>query len=151
MPPSKLTEAIDSILHVTGAISRFKLTKLLYLADLASVTNTGRGITGCVYLRQEDGPWPPMLTAAIAALEEDGLLLQTRRKGTLVLTMARTEATEHLAESDIDFIAQIVGRYGQLSDFQLKTTTYRTQPMRQLLRAEKKGEATNNRVVLDAR
>jgi uracil-DNA glycosylase family 4 len=58
-----------TIVESLGSISYFKLTKLLYLVDLNALERLGETLTGEIYIRQKEGPWPPKLREMIEPLE----------------------------------------------------------------------------------
>ena len=67
------------IVQNLGKSTYFRLTKLLYLIDLTAIERLGRSITGEVYLRQPDGPWPPAMQKLLPALKQREVLLSFRR------------------------------------------------------------------------
>ena len=147
----RLADVISSLVAQTGPVSKFKLAKLLFLADLTAMNLAGDGLTGSVYLRQEDGPWPPEMDSALDLLHGTEVLTQTRGGRQFVLPITSARRGGSLSESDLDILVQVTRRYGHMTDFQIKVASYRTRPMRSILAAEKRGEPTNNRIVLDAR
>jgi len=147
----RLADVISSLVSQTGTISKFKLTKLLFLSDLVAVALNGHGLTGCVYLRQEDGPWLPELDGTLQLLQGRQLLTQARGGRQFVFPITTAQREESLSESDLEVLIEVTRKYAHLTDFQIKVATYRTALMRTIIAAEKRGEPTNNRVVLDAR
>lgn len=78
--PTVLQQIILAVVQALGDLTYFKLTKLMYPIDLFALRKFGSTLTGEVYLRQKDGPWPPRLWDAIGAL--DGWeIVRPRRRG----------------------------------------------------------------------
>lgn len=143
-----LAQSVQFLVSSLGRITMFKLAKLLYLGDLRALTDHGRSITGCTYLRQLDGPWPPRLWPALQQMEGHEILLSHRGRQPLISAGPSRRHAIKLDPSDIDILLDALARYGQLSNSQIKTKTYLTPPMRDVLRRERAGENMLNKVVL---
>ncbi|MCW4053138.1 MAG: hypothetical protein NWE78_08030, partial [Candidatus Bathyarchaeota archaeon] len=66
---SDFQRVMFTVVEAIGQVSYFKLTKLLYLIDLRALQELGRALTGEIYLRQKEGPWPPALPKSIKPME----------------------------------------------------------------------------------
>jgi len=145
---SKMAHAIMFLLHRVGRVSKFKLTKLLYLADLHAAQARGREITDSIYLRQVDGPWPPEIDKALNQLAGYEALTHFRR-GVPVVSLGPSPRFEpRLDEDGLGVLLEVLARYGSMSNSQIKSAVYCTAPMRDLLRRERDGERTLNQPVL---
>ncbi len=148
---SRMAHAVAFLLSRIGEVSKFKLTKLLYLADLAAVNTLGRQITGAVYLRQTDGPWPPEIDRALQQLARRGAVTLVSGRIPLVCPGPSRGIEPLLPEEDFGVLLDTVERYGSMTNSQIKTAAYMTLPMRELLRRERSGERTLNKPVLYTR
>jgi len=145
---SKMAHAIMFLLHRLGRVSKFKLTKLLYLADLHAAQARGREITDSIYLRQVDGPWPPEIDKALNQLAGYEAITHFRRGVPVVSVGPSPRFEPRLDEDGLGVLLEVLARYGSMSNSQIKSAAYRTAPMRDLLRRERDGERTLNQPVL---
>jgi len=144
----KMAHVITFLLRRLGRVSKFKLTKLLYLADLAASEELGRQITGSIYLRQVDGPWPPEIDKALRQLAGHEAVTFFRQ-GIPMVSLGPSPRFEPLLDEDeFGVLLEMVGRYGNMTNSEMKSAAYRTGPMRELLKREKAGERTLNQPVL---
>ena len=145
---SKMAHVIMFLLHRLGRVSKFKLTKLLYLADFAAGRALGREITQSVYLRQVEGPWPPEIDRALDQLAGYEVVTFLRR-GIPVVSLGPSPRFEpQLNDDDSAILLEVLERYGDMTNSQIKSAAYRTAPMRELLKRERAGERTLNEPVL---
>jgi uracil-DNA glycosylase family 4 len=145
---SKMAHVVALLLCRLGHVSKFKLTKLLYLADFAAAQKLGREITGSVYLRQTDGPWSPEIDKVLRQLADHEVVTGLRR-GIPVVSRGPSPRFEPLLDEDeFAVLLEVVERYSSMTSPQIKSAAYRTSPMRDLLRRERAGERTLNRPVL---
>lgn len=128
---------IFTIVETAGSMSYFKLTKLLYLIDLFALRELGKTLTGEIYLRQKDGPWPPVLQKSIESMGEREINAFFRRGKPFVEKGPSPRINIDCAEKELSIIDNVLDRYGQLSDGEIKTSVYMTEPMRHILRKEK--------------
>lgn len=137
--PSAFQQAAVVITNTLKQLPYFKLTKLLFLSDLRALEEHGETITGQIYLRQPEGPWPPKMLDELKAL--DGFEIQMTRRGrTSVVEIGPAPRFDvDLDSVELETIFDIVERYGQLSNSRIKTSTYSTSPMRYILREERRG------------
>jgi uracil-DNA glycosylase family 4 len=145
---TKMAHVLIFLLYRLGRVSKFKLTKLLYLADFDAAQTLGREITESVYLRQVDGPWPPEIDRALSQLADYEVVTFFRR-GIPVVSLGPSPRFEPLLdEEESAILLEVVRRYGDMTNSQIKSVAYRTTPMRELLRRERAGERTLNQPVL---
>ncbi len=137
--PSAFQQTAYVIAHSLEHLSYFKLTKLLYLADLRALKLFGRTITGEIYLRQQEGPWPPEMHNQLSVLDGHELYIGTRHRRPFVNIGSSARFDVQLSEEDLSVIFDIVEKYGHLSNAEVKSSAYSTQPMKYILREEKKG------------
>jgi uracil-DNA glycosylase family 4 len=146
--PTALQQAIMAILEMKDRLTFFKLTKLLYLADLKSVKMSGHNFAGTIYLRQVDGPWLPNLDKELKAMDGFEVRRFFAHKFPMVTRGPSPRFKSTLDDAVLEIIADVVGKYGDLSNAQIKTMVYQTEPMRQILREEKAGKDMRNKPVL---
>jgi len=143
-----LQNVVKALLEMTGQLTLFKLTKLLYLADLNATRQLGRMVAGDVYLRQVDGPWLPRLDGQLRAM--DGY--EVRRFFAHKLPMVglgpcpRFEA--ELDDDVLEILSEVAATYGKLTNAEIKSVVYQTEPMRSILREERTGQDMRNKPVL---
>lgn len=137
LPP--IDHLVCTIVKELGRITYFKLTKLLYMADLLALEKLGRTITGEIYLRQVDGPWPPSLKDCTSNLSDHEIVFYSTRSVPFVAPGTNPRFVPKLHEEDESILAEILGKYAHYTNSQIKTAVYRTKPMRYLLEEEKKG------------
>lgn len=144
---TSLHEVARAILSLGGRMTYFKLTKLLYLVDLAALHTFGHLIASDVYLRQVDGPWPPRLRDALSAMDGHEVRFLARR----VPGVAPGPSPRWEVELDVDvldLIAEVFEKHGHLSNSRIKNAVYLTEPMRFVLKEENKGKDMRNKPVL---
>lgn len=126
------------LIRAKGVISYFALHKLYYLLEYTYGKKTGVQLTRAYFVRQKDGPYCTdlhllKLKSAIPNLQI------SKRHGQLQLALSNdmfSTDSKLIAAQDI---VTMLGRYLRLSDDKLKTASYMTQPMRRILRDEKRG------------
>lgn len=67
--PSLVQRVIFRIVSELGTVSKFKLTKMLYLLDWHEVRETGNVLTGFFYIYQKEGPLATGLSEALKEME----------------------------------------------------------------------------------
>jgi uracil-DNA glycosylase family 4 len=146
--PTKLEQAILAIIGSMGRVTLFKLTKLLYLIDLRSFERRGETITGCSYLRMQDGPWLPSLAQQTKRLEGRELSCSFVGGQPIIAPGPSPRFSVLLPDSEIELILEILERHCASSDSAIKTAAYLTEPMRLVLRKEKAGSRLMHSLVL---
>jgi len=137
--PSSFEHVICTILQALRTTTYFKLTKLMYLADLWALERLGRSVTGEIYLRQEEGPWPPQLKKSMRALDGHEVHMRFRGRTPIVTLGPSPRFIPDLDEEALGLLADVLDEYGNCTNAQIKRAVYHTAPMRYLLRQEKQG------------
>ncbi len=128
-----------AILQSLGRLTYFKLTKLLYLVDLFALERLGHSITGEIYLRQQEGPWPPALQKQIPPLEGREVIRSFLRRLPIIEPGPSPRFEINMDENGLEILAEVTERYGHLNNAEIKRAVYRTKPMRYLLEQERQG------------
>ena len=134
----KLKEMAEYIVFRLQNVSFFKLTKLLFLADLHSLRERNITISNSIYLRMQEGPWIPYLKNIIQE-STDIRTVGTYGKYRLVY-LARDNVCE-LNQQEIEIIDKVLQTTKDCDDGQIKTMVYMTPPMKYIFREEKKGRS----------
>ena len=136
------------LVRTLGKITYFRLTKLLYLIDLAAIDALGHTITDEVYLRQPDGPWTPALQKRLPALNGTEVILSMRGRIPMIEPGPCPRFEPSLDEDALAIVADIIEKYGKLNNNDIKTVAYKTAPMRYVLSQERLGRKMGNCVIL---
>lgn len=136
---SEFQKLICAIVHSLGKMSYFKLTKLLYLIDLNALMQIGHTLTSEIYLRQQEGPWPPALKSAIAALKGQEVILSTRGRLPFIEPGPTQNIEIDFDDAKLHIVGDALERFGRMSNADIKTAVYRTTPMRYILKQERLG------------
>lgn len=147
--PSLAQKVIYRIVHRAGTVSKLKLMKLLYLLDWQEVKASGNVLTGCYYIFQKNGP---LATGLSEALEEmDNHELYFRFQGPVP-----TYSPGNAMRADMDLPSNIGEKVDRLltqceglNDSQIKTRAYLTDPMKDILRRQKRGERMLNHPIFE--
>ncbi|HHV99133.1 MAG TPA: DUF4065 domain-containing protein [Clostridiaceae bacterium] len=131
---SRLQKLIIDILSRVDRVSKFKLTKLIYLIDYESLKNHGKLVTNSFYIRSFNGPIPVGLDNELMDLLDLGIITYSKRGYSLNPTL-----TVELNSVEKSIVDDIVMRYGKVKDREIKTATYLTKPMKRILKIEKQG------------
>jgi uracil-DNA glycosylase family 4 len=134
-----------------GRCSVFRLHKTMYLVELRTIERMGSRATDFVYLRQKDGPYCVELGSRWYRRFEDELSFQ--RSGDQTIVEWRSQGLFNtdkpsLPDEMVEIVADVVKEVSALSDASLKTKSYLTRPMKDRLRAERRGQAQLNRPLL---
>lgn len=137
----KLSDMVLYILLQIREISFFKLTKLLYLTDLSFLEQYNTSISGCVYLRMQEGPWIPTLKNTTMELEKEYLNTYYINKKPYV-KLANQNINEEQMDLSIEekgTIIFICEKYKDYDDARIKLEAYMTKPMKYIIKNEKTG------------
>jgi uracil-DNA glycosylase family 4 len=140
------------LLYRGGARSYFSLHKLCYLAEVSFAKSEGRRMTRAYYIRQKDGPY--CVDLHLQRLKAAGVGLETStRAGKTWVSLSSTglfgeEERAPLPALEASIIDSVLRQYASVSDDRLKTISYLTTPMRQILRREKAGSNQINAPIL---
>jgi len=130
---------IHAIVQELGRTTYFKLTKLLYMADLLALKNLGHTLTDSIYLRQVEGPWNPALKKVLPALSGHEVIFHFERRIPLVERGPNPRFIPEINGDALSVLAEILSKYRDSTNSQMKVAAYRTEPMRYILSEEKKG------------
>lgn len=146
--PTTLRQIIIIITQLLGQVSFFKLTKLLYFIDLHFLRKYGTTLTGKIYLRQQEGPWIPDLKEDIKAMKGYEVTSYFKRRKPYIGPGPSPRYKVNLENKHIIIITKVINKYGKLTNSSIKTRVYMTEPMKYILRQEKKGRKMKNVSVL---
>jgi len=136
------------LLELGGRMTYFKMTKLMYLIDLACLNKFGYTVASPVYLRQEDGPWPPDLRKALEEMQGHEVRIFKARGFLMVAAGPSPRFEVSLDDELLEVASQVYHVYGSMNNAKIKTAVYRTKPMRFILSEENKGKMMVNKPVL---
>ena len=139
---SKLQKLVLEILSYIEKISEFKLTKLIYLIDYESLKRRKSLLTNSYYIRSYNGPIPVGLNQQLQELTSFGLIEKV--KGKFVTKVTNLNAFNELEK---EIIKYVIENYAGKTDFEIKTATYLTPPMKRILRAEKQNKPMLHKAV----
>ncbi len=146
--PTPVQQAVRAMLEMKERLTFFKLTKLLYLADLQAMKVLGHTFAGDIYLRQVDGPWLPTLDKELRAMDGFEVRRFFAHNLPMVCRGPSPRFETKLDDPALEILAAVVAKYGDLTNAQVKTAAYQTDPMRHVLRAERAGKDMRNKPVL---
>jgi len=129
---------VKEILMSMSSIDYFKLHKLYYLVEYNYFKEHKERLTNAYIVRQKDGPYCTDLH--ILKLKKGLPELEIRnRNGNLFVgfstDMFRTY--KHMNGNKGEIIKNVIAKYGNLSNEEIKTKVYLTTPMRNFLKLEK--------------
>lgn len=133
-------EIVRRILSKLSVVDYFKLHKLFYLIEYLYCKKFNTRLTTAYIVRQKDGPYCTDLhfQKILKALPEAGM---RQIKGNLVFTYTSGLFEQYNSlqkEVDIESIIDgVIVKYGNLSNSEIKTKVYLTDPMRSFLKLEK--------------
>jgi len=136
---SRLLDMVVMIITELKSVSLFKITKLLYMIDYNHYNDFGNSISGSVYLRMQDGPWIPALKNIPNEYGGKKLFKMTFSRKKPILSYISNDYVNGLTDEQKQYILNIVQKYKDFSDANLKVATYRTKPMQYILEQEKMG------------
>ncbi len=145
---SPMRQVARVLLELGGRMTYFKMTKLMYFIDLFCVQRFGHTIASNVYLRQVDGPWPPDLDKALTAMQGYEVRRFFNRRIPIVSLGPSPRFEIQLTNDVLDVISDVVKNYGAMSNSEIKNAVYHTDPMKFILREERKGKKMLNKPVL---
>ena len=137
---STMQQVARVLLELGGRMTYFKMTKLMYMIDLVCLEKFGHTVASTIYLRQVDGPWPPDLDKSLEAMQGHEVRRFFARRIPIV-ALGPSPRIEVLLDDDIlEVVSDVLRTYGSLSNAEIKTAVYRTEPMQFILQEEKKGK-----------
>ena len=133
-----LLEMVQIILSELKTITFFKLNKLLYLIDYNFYKETGKSMSGSIYLRMQEGPWVPYLKDIVKEYDNEIFKTTFIRKKPILHYLNDSETID-LDSQKINYIKSKCEQYRNDSDAEIKIKVYLTDPMKYILRQEKAG------------
>ena len=131
------------ILRQCDEVSYFSLHKLMYLAEYLYVKETGERLTRAFYIRQKDGPYCTDIQLG-RLRRADPLIKPLERDGKLFLCLVQHgrgqlfEEESSVPSEIARVVDEVLERYRNQSESDLKRAVYLTAPMRTILRREQK-------------
>lgn len=141
------------LLRAKGPTSLFALHKLLFLTEVEAVASSGKRMTTLYFIRQKDGPY---CTDLASLARQRGPQVESFISHGKVWIRESARASD-LFEQDEEIslpheievaLRRTVETLGSLTDAQLKQRSYRSVPMRRMLRLERDGVGCLNRPLL---
>lgn len=139
MVPTVLQQLITYIVHRLGSITKFKLTKLIYLIDYEFFKNQKRLFTESFYIYQNAGPLQVTLTRRLRELENFEIKKIYEENNIVYESLNNLRFKLNFTENERELIDKILNKFGNYDDSRIKTTVYLTEPMRYFLKERKKG------------
>ncbi len=136
------------LLELGGEMTYFKITKLMYLVDLRCIQRFGCTVASPIYLRQAEGPWPPKLKECLDGMDGYEVRVNYSRRAPIVAPGPSPRFQPFLDDNVIEVISEVLDTYGSMSNSEIKTAVYLTDPMRYILESERRGKKMLNRPVL---
>ena len=145
---SPMQQVARVLLELGGRMTYFKMTKLMYLIDLFSLERLGHTVASNIYLRQVEGPWPPDLDKALEAMQGHEVRRFFARRIPIVAPGPSPRFDIQLNDDILEIVSDVFRAYGSMSNAEIKTAVYCTEPMRFILQEENTGKNMVNRPVL---
>ena len=135
---SAILPIVKEILMSMASVDYFKLHKLYYLVEYTYFKEHQQRLTNAYIVRQKDGPYCTDLHIQKLKKGLPELEIKTSR-GNLFLGLSHSlfDTYEHLNGRAGDIIHSVISKYGSLSNEEIKTKVYLTEPMRNFLRMER--------------
>jgi len=142
-------DVVRYVMSEMQVVSLFQLHKIMYLLDYRYFKDHDQKLTNFFYIRQKDGPYCVELGSrwykkfdALDVSFRAGLPILTWRSGGLLAEKITLANPVQVA------IDELLKPLGNLSEAELKTRAYLTNPMKRALRAERSGLIGLNRALL---
>lgn len=138
----KVGAAAQILLEEHGELSYFALHKLLFLAEVRYLEATSKRLTEGYFVRQKDGPYcvelhasrlPALIPGCATRMSGRQLMISLGQRQLLSSTGTFSVLDDRARQT----LAAVAAKYGSLTASKLKTATYLSAPMRELLRREK--------------
>lgn len=140
---------VEYLLRTLGSTTLFRLHKILYLSDYYALRETNQRITDFFYIRQKDGPYCVELGSKWYRDFENVNFRVHAGRPHVEWEGGSLFAKPIALDDDLRVIVdRIVDSVRSLSDAQLKSRAYLTEPMKLALKAEKRGLTGLNRALL---
>jgi len=147
--PSLAQRVIYRIVSRLGTVSKFTLAKLLYLLDWQEVKEASNVLTGLYYIYQKEGPLATGISGALQEMNGHELSFQFKGNTPTYSTSNDIRNNMELPHDIAVKVDALITQYGNLTDAQIKTRAYLTDPMKSILKRQKSGEKMSNHPVFD--
>lgn len=148
--PTPLQELVVALLRTTGALSKFKLVKLVYLVDYAAYQKDGTTVTRSFYLNQKEGPVQASLSGNLAAMEGHEIVTRFADYQPYVAIGSKPRFEPRLDPKTQGLLKRVLAKYSNHDEASIKRVVYLTDPMRRILREELKGRNMLNKPIFGA-
>ena len=136
------------LMELSGRMTYFKLTKLMYLIDLEAIKRFGHTVACNIYLREAEGPWPPELDKILKSMDGYEVKRSYVRKVPMVTLGPSPRFDVHLEDRILEIVSGVYNTYGSMTNAEIKRCAYMTGPMRLILQQENKGTDMRRKPVL---
>ena len=132
---------IKEMFYNQNSIEYFKLHKLFYLIEYKYFKEFHQRLTSAYIVRQKDGPYCTDLHFQKIKKALPNISI-SQRSGKLTLSYSSTlfDNDQHINSEAGGIIKKVIADYGNLSNEQIKTKVYLTEPMKAFLKLEKEGK-----------
>lgn len=139
------TAAVVAVLDIGAregvSLTRTKVAKLLYLADLRAAEDGVRGSSGIPWIWYNYGPWARELMVAEDLLVREGVAAREESEnfyGSRQVHLSLASSPHYQIDREfIEIVAQITREYGRLAPSSLRDLTYATPPMIEAQKSER--------------
>ena len=122
---------------------------MLYLLDWQEVRETNNVMTGFYYIYQKEGPLATGLTNALREMHKHELSFHFDGRIPKYSISNDIRNNMELPSDIADKVDSIILQCKNLTDAQIKTRAYLTDPMKNILKRQKSGEKMSNHPVFD--
>ena len=132
---------IKEMFYNQNSIDYFKLHKLFYLIEYKYYKEFHQRLTNAYIVRQKDGPYCTDLHfQKIKKALPDLTISQRAGQLTLSYSTSLFDDEQHINGKTGEIIKNVIADYGNLTNEQIKTRVYLTEPMKTFLKLEKEGK-----------
>jgi len=126
----RLHDIIHYLIYQCGVVvSRIKVVKLLYLADILSKEKTGHTLTGLTYVYHFYGPYNPKIIEALIELDNSGAIQEVYDPILDKYVYEATTSPPSLPHEIKEILDEVVCRYCKMDLDDLISVTYDTPQM----------------------
>lgn len=138
---SDIISIVKSILSNVNSVDYFKLHKLYYLVEYHYFKKHQQKLTNAYIVRQKDGPYCTDLHVQKLKKQIPELIIK-EKNGNISLSMTSDLFNDPpvFNNQSLEIVKDVIGKYGALSNGDIKTKVYLTDPMRNLLKLEQNGK-----------
>jgi len=145
--PTNMQKLIIYIVDSINKVTKFKLTKLIYLIDYEFLKINKRLFTESFYIYQNAGPLQTTLTKRLQELEGFEIKKLYEKSKIIYKLGDKFRFKINFNENEKRLIDKVLNKFKDYNDRSIKTTVYLTEPMRYFLKKRKEGINEINRPV----